>query len=173
MKKKLSKKHTKQVTEKSFRIVPLLLWIVGCELIGIAGSIATVPQIPTWFASLSKPVFSPPNWVFGPVWTILYAMMGFAAYRIWNLGIKNARVRMSLGLFFVQLLLNSAWSFIFFAQQNIFGAFIEIIILWVSIMATMWQFEKLDKVAGYTMIPYFLWVSFAMILNYSLYVLNG
>lgn len=169
MKRRLRAKQQR----KQFNFFAFGGWIVLCELVGVAGSVFTIPQIPIWFATLVKPAFSPPNWLFGPVWTILYALMGFAAYRIWALGIQKPAIRANIILFVIQLFFNFLWSFIFFSLHNIPGAFLDIVILWVLIILLVKRFEKLDKVAGYAMIPYLLWVSFAMVLNYSLWLLNA
>lgn len=165
------KKAIKKASQYNF--VALGGWILLCEAVGMVGSVFTIPQISTWYATLLKPSFSPPNWVFGPVWTLLYALMGFAAYRVWMLGIKKFVVRKVLVVFILQLVLNFLWSLIFFGQHNIAGAFIEISFMWMLIVYLVVRFEKLDGVAGYAMLPYLFWVSFAMILNYNLWVLNA
>ncbi len=158
--------------KKSFSIIALGGWILLCEAVGLVAGMFTIPQIPVWYATLMKPSFSPPNWVFGPVWTILYALMGIAAYRIWILGIKNPAVRTNIVLFTAQLVFNFLWSFIFFSLHSIPAAFVDISILWILIVFLVVRMEQLDKTAGYLMTPYLLWVSFAMVLNYSLWLLN-
>lgn len=148
-------------------------WIVLCELVGMAGSIFTIPQISIWYVTLAKPSFSPPNWVFGPVWVTLYALMGIAAYQVSRLGWHLPKVKVSIVLFAAQLLLNFLWSFIFFGSHNIPGGFIDIAALWTLIVLLVVWFERLDKTASYLMIPYLVWVSFAMVLNYYLWLLNA
>jgi len=152
--------------------IALIAAILICNLAGIIGSVFTFSAIPNWYATLVKPELSPPNWVFGPVWTTLYTLMGIAAYLVWEKGIKKKEVRKALGVFGVQLVLNSVWSIIFFGMNEIFYAFIEIIFLWLAIAASIFLFYKIDKRAAYLLIPYILWVSFAAFLNYNLWLLN-
>ncbi len=149
-----------------------LLFVVFCELAGIVGAVFTTPSIPDWYAKINKPSFNPPNWVFGPVWTLLYALMGIAAYLVWQQGIENKAVKNALFLFALQLILNILWSFFFFRLQSPFHALIEIILLWVLILATIVSFYQINKVAGLILVPYLLWVSFATLLNFSIYRLN-
>lgn len=150
----------------------LLISIIICESAGIIGSIFTSSSIPTWYAGIAKPIFSPPNWVFGPVWTTLFALMGIALFLVWRKGFDKKEVRMAVLVFGLQLALNISWSIIFFGLENPGLAFAEIIFLWISIVATIISFYKIDKTAGYLLIPYILWVSFAAFLNYSIWVLN-
>lgn len=148
------------------------MFILISEAAGIIGSFFTVSQIPTWYADLNKPFFNPPNFLFGPVWTTLYALMGISAYLIWEKGIKKESVKNALILFIIQLSLNSLWSIIFFGFQNPGLAFIEIIILWILILKTFISFNKISKPASYLLTPYIAWVTFAAILNFSIYLLN-
>ena len=152
--------------------IALIGFIVLSQLAGGIGALFTTSAIPTWYAGITKPVFSPPNWVFGPVWTTLYLLMGISAFLVWQYGIKKKDVRTALTVFCVQLVLNSLWSIIFFGYQNPGAAFIEIILLWLSIFATMALFYKISKPASYLLLPYIAWVSFAGFLNYSIYSLN-
>jgi benzodiazapine receptor len=153
-------------------IFKLLFSIIVCEAVGILGAVFTTPAIPTWYASLNKPSFSPPNWIFGPVWTLLYALMGVAAYLIWQRGIEKPAVRSALLIFSFQLILNFLWSFFFFKLQSPLYALIEILFLWVLILATIIRFYQLDKKAGLILVPYLLWVSFATFLNFYIVKLN-
>lgn len=150
--------------------------LIGCiaiaETAGIIGSLFTLPSIPTWYAGLTKPALAPPNWIFGPVWTTLFALMGVAAFLVWRKGIDRTDVKVALGIFLGQLVLNTLWSIIFFGFQNPGGAFIEIIFLWVAIIATIIACTKVSKPAAWLLVPYILWVSFAAYLNYSLWILN-
>jgi len=146
--------------------------VVVCQLAGVLGSLFTSPQIPTWYATLQKPGFSPPNWLFAPVWIILFVLMGISAYLVWNKGLEYKEVKMSLLVFGIQLALNVLWSFLFFGLQSPFHAFIEIIILWATIAFTIVSFSKISKSAGLLLLPYILWVSFAMILNFYIWKLN-
>lgn len=150
----------------------LILAIGVSELAGIIGAVFTSPAIPTWYATLTKPELNPPAWVFGPVWTTLYALMGIAAYLIWKQGINKHTVRVALELFAVQLGLNTLWSLVFFGLHNPGGALIVIVGLWLMIVATIAAFYKLSKPAAWLLAPYLLWVSFASYLNYALWALN-
>ncbi len=139
---------------------------------GAIGSTATVTGINSWYAYLTKPSFNPPNWIFGPVWTTLYILMGVALYLVWQQGLKKSFVKNSFYLFILQLILNSAWSITFFGLQNPGLAFIIIILLWLIILMLIIRFYKINKTAAYLLIPYILWVSFASLLNFSIWQLN-
>jgi benzodiazapine receptor len=153
-------------------IVRLIVSIVVCQLAGGLGAIFTTPSIPTWYASLNKPPFNPPNWVFFPVWTTLYTLMGIAAFLVWRKGLDQRRVRVALGLFGIQLILNLAWTVIFFGLFSLFGAVIAIVFLWIAILVNIVTFWRISKPAGALLIPYIMWVSFAGILNVSVWMLN-
>jgi benzodiazapine receptor len=153
-------------------IVHLIVSIVVSQLAGGLGAIFTTPAIPTWYAGLNKPPFNPPNSVFFPVWTTLYTLMGIAAFLVWRKGLDQPRVRGALTIFAVQLILNVAWSVIFFGLYSLFGAVIAIILLWIAILANIVAFWRISKAAGALLIPYILWVSFAGILNVSVWMLN-
>jgi len=155
--------------KKALRI---LAFVLVCELAGIIGSIFTTSSIPGWYAGLAKPSFNPPGWVFAPVWTILYAMMGLAAYLVYEKGPGRKDVKRALTVFALQLLLNTLWSIVFFGSHQILGAAVLIVVLWAMILATLWLFSRISKSAAYLLVPYILWVSFATVLNISLYVLN-
>lgn len=150
----------------------LIIAIVVSELVGIIGSFFTVSAIPSWYAELIKPVINPPGWIFGPVWTALYLLMGIAVYLVWKNGWERSDVRMALGVFGVQLVLNATWSFVFFGLQSPGPAFIELISLWVAILATIIAFSKISRQAAWLLVPYIVWVSFAAYLNYSIWLLN-
>lgn len=152
--------------------IKLITCIVVSELAGIIGSVFTVSSIDGWYATVVRPAIAPPNWIFGPVWITLYALMGIAAFLIWKKGLDRKDVRFALGIFVAQLVLNSLWSIIFFGMQNLGGAFAEIIALWIAIVATMIAFARISKPAAWLLAPYILWVSFAAILNYSFWALN-
>jgi tryptophan-rich sensory protein len=145
----------------------LIAAIVICLLAGAIGSVFTFNSIPTWYASLVKPSFSPPNWVFGPVWTLLYVLMGVAAYIIYE-----SKKREALKIFGIQLCLNAAWSIVFFGFRSPFGGVLVIILLWLAIAWTIFEFLKISRPAAYLLIPYLFWVSFASALNYSIWMLN-
>ena len=141
-------------------------------LLGFLGSLATRPAIATWFAGLAKPSFSPPNWLFGPAWTVLYILMGLAVYIVWTRGTETRGVKPALAFFGVQLVLNLAWSFIFFAARSPLGGLIEILVLWVAIAVTMVLFFRVSVAAGLLFVPYLGWVTFATVLNAAIFALN-
>ncbi len=149
----------------------LVISIVICLLAGFLGSLFTTPAIPTWYAGLIKPVFSPPNYLFAPVWTTLYILMGISLYIVWGKK-KDQKVKEALKLFAIQLFLNTIWSPIFFGAKNLFLALIIIIFMWIFILKTIHAFAKVDKKASYLLYPYIAWVSFASILNFSVWFLN-
>ena len=136
------------------------------------GSVFTASSVSTWFTTLIKPSFNPPNWIFGPVWTILYLLMGFSLFLVWKQGLKKKYVKECLIIFGIQIFLNFLWSLLFFGLQNPLLAFIEIIFLWISILFMIIYFYKVNKTAAYMQIPYILWVSFAAVLNLSIVLLN-
>lgn len=150
----------------------LITAIVVSELAGIIGSVFTTPSIPTWYATLARPALNPPAWVFGPVWTTLFALMGIAAFLVWRKGLDRRDVKIALGIFIGQLVLNTLWSIIFFGLHSPGGAFIEIIFLWLAILATIITFAKISRPAAWLLLPYILWVSFAGYLNFSIWSLN-
>lgn len=152
--------------------VKLIFSILICLLAGAIGSIFTISSIPTWYAALKKPFFNPPNWIFGPVWTTLYFLMGISLYLIWKKGIKTEESKVALLLFGFQLVLNALWSIIFFGLRLPLYAFILIIILWLAILFTIIKFYKITKPAAYLLIPYIMWVSFASVLNFYIWLLN-
>ena len=150
----------------------LVIAIIVSELAGVVGSVFTTPSIEGWYASLTFPSIAPPNWVFGPVWTTLFALMGIAAFLVWKRGLERKDVKVALGIFIVQLVLNTLWSIIFFGYHSPGGALIEIIILWLAILATIISFYRISKPSAYLLLPYILWVSFAAYLNYLIWMLN-
>jgi benzodiazapine receptor len=153
-------------------LIKLIITVGVSQLAGLIGSIFTAPAIPTWYASLQKPAFAPPNWVFAPVWTTLFLLMGIAAYLVWKRGLAKKEVRIALGLFLFQLVLNIFWSFLFFGLQNPLAAFVEIIVLWLAILLTLVSFYRISKPAGLLLLPYLIWVSFAAFLNFQIFTLN-
>lgn len=156
----------------SVNITLLIVSIIICELAGAIGSIFTMKSIPKWYSKLKKPSFNPPNWVFGPVWTTLFFLMGISLYLIWNIGIGLVAVNIAIQIFYVQLILNVLWSVIFFGFKSPFLAFIEIILLWLSILLTIMVFFPLSHLAAYLLVPYIVWVSVAAVLNFSIWRLN-
>lgn len=150
----------------------LIISISVTEIAGIIGSIFTISSIPTWYATLEKPVLNPPNWIFGPVWTILYALMGIALFLIWKKGLDRKGVKKSLYVFGIHLVLNTLWSIVFFGLQSPGLALLNIILLLGSIVLTMVLFYKISKAAMWLLVPYIIWVSFATYLNFSIWILN-
>ncbi|MCK9150717.1 tryptophan-rich sensory protein [Methanobacterium alcaliphilum] len=141
-------------------------------LAAFIGNYFTFPEITTWYVSLVKPVWTPPNWVFGPVWTTLYILMAVALFLVWRQGLERKEVKYAILIFAVQLILNMAWSIVFFGMHNILGGFAVILILWVAILANIFAFYIVSKPAGLLLVPYIIWVSIASYLNYSVYLLN-
>ncbi len=151
---------------------PKLILSIGiCLGAGVLGSFFTVSSIPTWYVTLNKPIFSPPNWVFGPVWTILYVLMGISLYLILSTKEKVNRQKAVI-TFAIQLILNATWSIIFFGLKNPTLALVNIVALWVAIILTIKAFYKINKLAAYLLIPYLLWVTFASSLNLMIVLLN-
>jgi translocator protein len=125
-----------------------------------------------WFQNLEKPAFNPPSWVFGPVWTVLYILMGLAAFLVWREGPGRREVQVALGLFALQFLLNAAWSPAFFGAQSVAGAAVIIVVLIVVLALTVWRFFRVRRLAGWLLVPYLLWTAFATALNLSILALN-
>lgn len=153
------------------QILKLLVSIALPLILGAIAGMFTAQSVPDWYAALNRPSFAPPNWIFGPVWTGLYILMGISFFLVWKQGAGKARNR-ALMVFLLQLLLNFAWSFIFFYFHWIGLALVEIILLWVSIVLMLVLFYRVMPVAAWINIPYLLWVTFATALNASYYMLN-
>ncbi|MCA9174760.1 MAG: tryptophan-rich sensory protein [Planctomycetales bacterium] len=154
------------------RWIGLVVFIVLCVGAGGLGAIVTTPEIDGWYKTIEKPSWNPPDYVFGPVWTTLYVMMATAAWWIWRpAGLRAARK--PLVLFAVQLGLNVAWSWIFFGMHQLGLAFGEILVLWLAILATTVAFYRRSRIAGWLMAPYLAWVSFASVLNFTIWQLNA
>jgi len=149
----------------------LLISLVLCQIAGLLGSLFTTPAIPTWYKTLNKPFFTPPNWVFGPVWISLFILMGISLFLVWKKP-DYPRFKPALLFFSVQFILNVLWSAAFFGLQSPLLGLIDIILLWIAILLTILNFFKVSKVAGMLLMPYLLWVSFATLLNFSLWILN-
>ena len=158
---------------KMQKILRIALVVTTCLVIGYLSGMVTRESITTWYPTLVKPVFNPPNWIFAPVWTLLYIMMGVAGGMVWNrMEFDEKNVKKAFLFFTIQLALNALWSYLFFGLHNPLLALVEIVLLWLMIFETYNQFKKIDKVAGYLLIPYIAWVSFAMVLNVSIWWLN-
>lgn len=156
---------------KRIDIIKLVTAIVLTVVLGAVGGLVTAAEIPAWYAGLNKPSFNPPNWLFGPVWTMLYLLMGISCFLIWKLPVTAQRNK-ALGLFIIQFVLNFCWSFIFFGMHELGWALIEMGVLWIAILLTIIHFAKLSKTAAWLLVPYIAWVSFAFILNAAIWKLN-
>jgi benzodiazapine receptor len=151
----------------------LIACIIVCQSAGLIGSIFTFSSIENWYSFLNKPSFSPPNWVFGPTWTLLYTLMGIAIYLIIQAKNVDSKSKKPAYLVFaIQLLLNATWSIVFFGLQSPFWGFINIILMWTFIVASIISFSRINKIAAGLLVPYLLWVSFASVLNYYILILN-
>jgi tryptophan-rich sensory protein len=154
------------------KILYIAIAVTVCLLIGFLSGFATQSSVDTWYAGLNKPGFNPPNWLFAPVWTVLYICMGIAAGLVWAKGFHHIWVKTALYNFGFQLLFNALWSIVFFGFQNPFWALLVILVLLILIVITIKWFKIVDRTAAYLMIPYLLWVCFAALLNYRIWELN-
>ena len=160
------------------RLWRLIISLALPLIAGFIGSMANSISLFSWYPVLAKPAFNPPSWVFAPVWTILFLMMGFSLFLIWDQGAKKKKDKSrdyrqaAITFFGVQLVANVLWSYLFFFFQNPFLAFLEIIILWLTIILTIYYFKGLNKLAAWLLIPYLFWVSFATVLNFAIWQLN-
>jgi len=146
--------------------IKLVISLAVCQLAGGIGSIFTSSSVKTWYLTINKPSFNPPNWVFAPVWIILFLLMGISLFLVWKKGKKG------LPIFFIQLFFNILWSVMFFGLKSPLLGFVVIIVLWILILLTIIKFFRISKTAGWLLIPYILWVSFASILNLAILTLN-
>jgi len=153
-------------------LIKAILCILLCLSAGGIGSAFTTSAIPTWYATLVKPSFSPPNWIFAPAWTLLYILMGLAAASVWQKGLQHPQVRSALVVFLIQLILNMLWSVLFFGLRSPFYGLVDILFLWAMILVTIAQFSKVSTTAAALLIPYILWVTFACGLNLGIWLLN-
>ncbi|MFA5935397.1 MAG: TspO/MBR family protein [Patescibacteria group bacterium] len=152
--------------------IALFAAIAISESAGLIGSASSIQSIPIWYTTLTKPPLNPPGWVFGPVWTLLYAIMGIAAFMVWRKGTQHRAVKNALTVFGLQLVLNALWSVIFFGFRSPAAALIEIIALWIAIVWTIILFYKISRPAAWLLLPYILWVSFAVYLTAAVWYLN-
>ncbi|OIO19176.1 MAG: TspO protein [Candidatus Magasanikbacteria bacterium CG1_02_32_51] len=152
----------------------LIISVVVCQLAGVVGSVFTFSSISNWYVYLNKPSFNPPNWIFGPVWTVLFLLMGISLYIIWNNKaiLQKNKKREAINIFVFQLFLNVLWTLLFFGLKSPALAFFEITVLWMTIFITIFKFKKFSSRAAWLLIPYLFWVTFASILNFALWALN-
>jgi benzodiazapine receptor len=149
----------------------LIISFAVCFAVAALGAKLTTPSLPGWYAALNKPAWTPPSWLFGPVWTILFAMMAIAVWLVWmRVGLAGAPF--AFALFAVQLALNAGWSLLFFGLRNPGAAFVEVVIFWIAIALTAIAFSEVAMVAGALLLPYLAWVSFAAVLNFAIWRLN-
>ncbi len=153
-------------------VLKLVISVLACQMVGILGSLVTTPAIPTWYASLNKPSFTPPGWVFGPVWVTLYFLMGVAVFLIWRMDLRNSAVRAALLLFVAQLISNGIWSPLFFGLKSPLLGLIDVAALWVLIVLTIAAFARLSRAAAILLVPYIAWVTLALALNFSIWRMN-
>jgi len=154
-----------------YQVIALVIFLVICFITAGIGSMATTPNIDSWYKNLAKPSWTPPNWLFGPVWAILYITMAVSAWLVWrDAGLSKAAI--PLALFALQLILNALWSWLFFGSHNPSAAMIEIAALWLAILATIIIFWKVTPLAGALMLPYIAWVTFASALNFAIWRLS-
>jgi len=155
------------------KIVKIIIALIICLAVGYSASTVTRPSVESWYPTLVKPVFNPPNWIFMPMWTLLYILMAVAAGLVWDkIKEQTEEVKKALLFFIIQLTLNAIWSYLFFGLKNPLLALIEIALLWLMIYETYLKFVKINKIAGYLLIPYMAWVAFAAVLNASIWWLN-
>jgi len=158
--------------ERKTMIIRLIAAIVLCVLLGSIGALVTETGPGSWYQSLEKPFFSPPNWLFAPMWTSLFILMGISLFLVWNTGLQHRDVQIAIGVFGIQFFFNLIWSFLFFGLQSPILGLLDIVLLWFMIIGTIIVFYPVKKKAAYLLVPYLIWVSCATILNYSIYILN-
>ncbi|MFA6422641.1 MAG: TspO/MBR family protein [Candidatus Buchananbacteria bacterium] len=154
------------------KIIKFIVSIAIPLLVGFVGSLVTIPSIDSWYQLLNKPSFNPPNWIFSPVWTALFILMGISLFIIWINKNNSKAKRIFVGLFIIQLILNFLWSFIFFGWHSPFWALMEIILLLISIIALIISAGKISKASAWLLVPYLLWVGFATFLTFNIWMLN-
>jgi len=160
------------VSTKKFQFLPFFISLLITLAIGFAASLITRPQIAGWYSTLTKPSFNPPNWLFAPVWTGIYIMIAIAAYLVWKRRDNSRVYAVTIFIYIIQLALNFSWSIVFFGLHGILPALVIILLLWASIVLNIRWFNKFGHTAAFLMVPYLLWVSFASLLNLSIYLLN-
>jgi tryptophan-rich sensory protein len=166
-----TKEDWKPSRSTTANVLGLAISLGACFLVAGLGGLATTSSVNDWYLTLKRPEWNPPGWIFGPVWTTLYFMMGIAAWLVW----KNSppeKSRLPIAIFGFHLLLNLFWSILFFGMREVGWAAVEIVILWLFIVLVLLQFMRLDRLAGWLLVPYLLWVSFASFLNYTIWSLN-
>ncbi len=156
---------------KFLDILKLVVSVILCQITGFLGSLFTTPAIPTWYKTLNKPFFTPPNWIFSPVWISLFILMGISLFFVWRRS-DHPKFKIAFIFFSVQLILNILWSIVFFGLRSPLLGLVDIVLLWIAILMTIQNVSKISKFAGVLLTPYLVWVSFATLLNFSLWILN-
>ena len=159
-------------SKRKFEPTPLVISLVITLSMAYVASLFTRPEIAGWYSTLKNPPFNPPSWLFAPVWTAIYIMIATSAYLVWKLRSRKPAYIIARSAYFIQLILNFSWSIIFFGMHQIAAAMVVIILLWLSIMVNINFFNKFSRTAAWLLVPYLLWVSFASVLNVSIYLLN-
>lgn len=153
-------------------IARLAAAILLCEIVGGLGSVFAIPSIPAWYAGLAKPYFSPPGWVFGPVWVVLYLLMGVSLYLVWSGGAGKSGSAPALKAFGLQLSLNFLWPLLFFGFRSPAYGLVDIAFLWVAILVTALRSYRISRPAAWLLAPYLIWTAFAALLNFYVFILN-
>jgi len=153
-------------------VLRLFFSLAACFSAGFVGSIFTRDSVSNWYTLLLKPSFTPPSWLFAPVWFLLYVLMGISAFLIWRKGVRDFQVKESLIIFIIQLLLNILWSYAFFGLKSPLYGLIVIVPLLTAVLLTIINFYRISKTASFLLIPYIVWISYATVLNFSIYILN-
>lgn len=159
-------------TVSAYSIPKLVASVLFCVIVGSLGSLITITGPGSWYASLQKPFFTPPSWLFAPVWITLFTLMGIALYLVWQSGTQRREVRFALVAFGVQFVFNVAWSFLFFGLESPLLGLVDIVLLWIMIAVTIVLFYRVKKTTFFLLVPYIIWVSIATALNYNIYILN-
>lgn len=154
------------------KIVQFIISLILCQGAGLIGTVFTVGAIQNWYVYLNKPGFSPPNWIFGPVWTVLYTLMAVALFAVWQTGLNNRRTKIAFWIFIIHLGVNALWSILFFGLRNPAMALIDITMLWILVAVSMFLFYKIRKATLWLLLPYLVWVTFAIFLNFYIWKLN-
>jgi translocator protein len=152
--------------------IKLVICLAACIGSGLIGSIFTRESISNWYIFLQKPAFTPPNWLFAPVWFLLYILMGIAVFLVWRKGLDQFHVREGIVIFIMQLVLNAGWSFAFFGLKSPVTGLIVIVPLWTAILLTIINFFRVSRTAAYLLVPYIVWVSYATVLTLTIYLMN-
>ncbi len=153
-------------------VLRLFISLAACFSAGFIGSIFTGDSVRSWYTLLLKPSFTPPSWLFAPVWFLLYVLMGISAFLIWRKGVRDPQVKESLIIFIIQLFLNILWSYAFFGLKSSLYGLIAIVPLWTAILLTIINFYRISRTASFLLLPYIIWVSYATVLNFAIYILN-